>query len=212
MKNRPPDFTLEYLRSVLKYVNGELYWIAPAQGRSLTLPAGSASGYHKIVIDGRQYHRSLLVWFMHTEEWPISDMIVDHRNGNRLDDRFENLRLVPQSVNRANSKCRNLIGFKGVSPINDGRFAAQITIKGKTVRLGVFETALEASVAFDKRHVEEYGEFSHVARPKAQDDLLEKEAFLAGWIARGSACYPDPSDGELEEAWRTYQSEQKGIQ
>jgi hypothetical protein len=33
------------------------------------------------------------------------------------------------------------------------------------------------------------------------------DAFVAGWNARGRACYPDPGDGALTLAWRGYKAQ-----
>jgi hypothetical protein len=48
-----------------------------------------------------------------------------------------------------------------------------------------------------------------VPPPETQEPRAEKpdwDAFVAGWNARGDACYPQPIDGELIIAWRQFKA------
>lgn len=79
---------------------------------------------------------------------------VDHINGKTLDNRRANLRLVTQSQNMANTGVRSdsSTGLKGVSR-QGSKFAA--TCLGKYV--GVYDTAVEAAIAYDAALVEAFG-------------------------------------------------------
>lgn len=70
--------------------------------------------------------------------------ITDHINGDGLDNRKENLRLVTPAQNIMNSKIRkdSTTGYKGVHLVN-GRYQASI-------RLGTFDTPEEAARTYDK--------------------------------------------------------------
>lgn len=80
-------------------------------------------------------------------------MVVDHINGNRSDDRVENLRIV---TNRANvSTCfrpnkesfsSSFVGVSWDKPLSKWR--AQIYHNGMLTRLGYYDTDLEASSAY----------------------------------------------------------------
>lgn len=91
-----------------------------------------------------------------------SDLEIDHKNGNGLDNRKNNLRPVTHqqnSMNRAIGK-NNSSGYKGVSfKIKTGKYYACIIINGKFVHLGVFLNALDASKAYEKKAKEVFGEF-----------------------------------------------------
>lgn len=72
---------------------------------------------------------------------------ADHINGNKLDNRRENLRLVNRTQNNANVKRTraNTTGFKGVSwCARDAVFRAYIKVQGKSKALGTFESAQDA--------------------------------------------------------------------
>jgi hypothetical protein len=84
---------------------------------------------------------------------------VDHKNGNKLDNRKENLRVCTHSKNGANCKItqRNTSGFKGVSfEKSTGRWKAYLSTK----TLGRFDTAEEAARAYDRVALLAYEEFA----------------------------------------------------
>ena len=101
-------------------------------------------------------HRIVFMWHY---GW-LPEMI-DHINGNRTDNRIENMRPATKLQNNANASIRrdNTTGFKGVS-INKGKYVANIRIGGKKVSLGSFETALEADAAVRVRREEIHGEYA----------------------------------------------------
>ncbi len=72
--------------------------------------------------------------------------IVDHINGDTLDNTRKNIRIVNYGQNRANSKLNknNKSGFKGVS-FHKGKWEAAIRVKNKTTYLGRFDTKEKAS-------------------------------------------------------------------
>ena len=92
---------------------------------------------------------------------------IDHKNGNTLDNRKENLRITTKSGNNSHLhglKSNNTSGFRGVTKNKEypkGRlWRARIYSKdGKRIVLGQYTTAEEAARAFDKAAREIYGEF-----------------------------------------------------
>jgi len=101
---------------------------------------------------------------MHTflTGWPM----VDHRNGNGLDNRRANLRPATKSQNGANRliAASNKSGFKGVD-LKKGRWRAQIKVVGSKIHLGYFDLAEEAARAYDMAAIEAFGEFATLNFP-----------------------------------------------
>lgn len=88
---------------------------------------------------------------------------VDHINHNTLDNRRENLRVCSGSQNRANRRMQvnNTSGFKGVNWLKErGKWQARSRINGKRRHIGLFATALEAAIAYDRAAKDEFGEFA----------------------------------------------------
>ena len=94
-------------------------------------------------------------------ERPITPgMIVDHVNGDGLDNRRENLREATQAQNMRNTRLRsnNTSSYKGVRRINAHTWEARVNNQA----VGYFDTAEDASFAYDRTALEQYGEFAHL--------------------------------------------------
>ena len=76
--------------------------------------------------------------------------IIDHKDGDGLNNTRGNIHLVTYSQNNCNRHVdpRGNSGFRGVTAHN-GRWQAKIGIDGRTVYLGTFDTKEEAAAAFD---------------------------------------------------------------
>ena len=89
-------------------------------------------------------------------------MDTDHINGNRLDNRRENLRSVTRSQNSYNRSIykNNKSGYKGVQLYAaTGKYHAAITVNKKRIFLGSYDTPEEASKAYEDASDLYYGEF-----------------------------------------------------
>ena len=93
------------------------------------------------------------------------DNVVDHINGNTLDNRKENLRIVtPQqnSMNKKSSKnsSSQYIGVRWNKKSNNWK--AVIKINGKQKYLGTFNNEIEAAKARDNATIEYFGEYGNL--------------------------------------------------
>lgn len=87
--------------------------------------------------------------------------LTDHINGNGLDNRRANLRTATVAQNLANARCRNPSGFKGVSP-----HARKWKAMCNRQYLGLYATAEEAALAYDRAAVVAFGEFARLNFPE----------------------------------------------
>jgi hypothetical protein len=76
-------------------------------------------------------------------------MCVDHLNGDRMDNRFRNLRIVTKRENEINRKEHRSGKAPGVREHN-GRFEVNISWFGKRYFIGTFRTEGEASVMYNR--------------------------------------------------------------
>jgi len=94
------------------------------------------------------------------------DMIVDHINGDKLDNRKCNLRICTQAQNCCNSKKQknNTSGYKGVCwHTTRKKWFSSIKYNKKNISLGYFNTPEEAYAAYCKAAKELHGEFARLA-------------------------------------------------
>jgi hypothetical protein len=83
--------------------------------------------------------------------------IVDHINGDRLDNRMENLRFVTRGQNAQNAKRGTAVsGFTGVS-LDRGYYKAYIKVRGKRMHLGHFKEPIAAAIMYDHYARKYYG-------------------------------------------------------
>lgn len=90
------------------------------------------------------------------------NMIVDHINHNRLDNRKENLRICTKQQNTFNSSKRvtNTSGHTGVD-FNGGKWRARIKVNGEDITLGLYQN-IEDAIATRSKAIDKYfGEFAY---------------------------------------------------
>ncbi len=96
--------------------------------------------------------------------------VVDHINGDGLDNRRENLRLASRSQNAAHSprRARPASGFRGVYYAGPHRWKVVVTYNRADIRGGTFDCKLEAARKYDEMAREFFGEFAVLNFPERQ--------------------------------------------
>lgn len=118
-------------------------------------------GYKVIRIDGIQYQAHRIIAYL-VKGWNRTDKEIDHRYGNRSDNRLEMIRPATHSENGRSRKLHsnNTSGYKGVSFNKaNGKWEARINIDGKQKHLGYFNTAYEAHLSYEKAAKKYFGKF-----------------------------------------------------
>lgn len=119
----------------------------------------STHGYRQVYVYGKPFYAHRLAFLYMLGAFPAE--LVDHINGVRSDNSWNNLRAATFSQNNVHKPLRkdNKTGYTGVLKENK-KFRAGVTINKKYVNLGLFETAEEAGrVAQAARH-KYFGEFA----------------------------------------------------
>ena len=120
------------------------------------LKSSTVSGYMlvKLFVNGKTkgYTIHQLVAMAFLNHIPNGhELVVDHINDNKLDNRVENLQIVTNRFNCYKTQGKYSSKFKGVhwnKQINKWR--SQITINGRIKHLGYFKDELEASKTYQK--------------------------------------------------------------
>jgi len=156
-----PELTHERLLQLVRYnaESGEFERLTKAR-KPKDGGIGHVNVYRYFHVDGKRYAAHRLAWLYVYGEWPSSEL--DHVNGDKLDNRIENLRLATRAENNANTKCRSKVGLKGVVKVRN-RYRAGITIDRQFHYIGLFATAEEAHAAYLVRAQMAFGEFHRAA-------------------------------------------------
>lgn len=155
-RKRPPEWEAKRWNSRYAGKTAGSLWYC-----DLSRPAEQRRAYVMIKCGGAGILAHRLAWFIHHGEWPID--LIDHRDGDGLNNRIGNLRMATNAQNLANSKRhrKSTTNFKGVSAVtNSNRFRARIRRGGKEHHLGTFDTPEEAHAAYCRAAAETFGEFA----------------------------------------------------
>lgn len=91
--------------------------------------------------------------------------VVDHINGDPLDNRKMNLRacLINENVRNRKLNSDNKSGYKGVSKHRKtGKWQADIRLNNRTKYLGLFASAVEAALAYNSAAKKYHGAFARL--------------------------------------------------
>lgn len=102
-------------------------------------------GYLMTRISGEDVSVHRLAWFMTHGVWPVE---LDHKDRVRHNNRLKNLREATRSVNCHNRASWGEVPAKGVCK-HGNKFKARVTVNGKRLYLGLFDT-LELAVKAQK--------------------------------------------------------------
>lgn len=162
------NLTQKYLKNILKYDPDTGVWVWIINGNNQFVKVDRVAGcYQKtagwvIKINTRLYKSHRLAWLYMTGEDPDTKDI-DHIDGDRWNNKWNNLRLADDSENQGNQKLakNNTSGYKGVSKANK-KWYARVYRHGVQYFLGFFNTPEDAALAYNKKALELFGEFARI--------------------------------------------------
>jgi hypothetical protein len=112
------------------------------------------SEYRGIRVDGRAYYEHRLAFLYTVGEWPM--YCVDHKDEDKHNNAWSNLRDVPSSDNLHNVKSANSsskTGVRGVHKIGE-MYCVQLMVNRRRETVGRFASVQEAEKAYLKRKEE----------------------------------------------------------
>lgn len=113
----------------------------------------------------RSYSRKLNRIMLHRHLLGVTDqnLLIDHKNRNKLDNRRGNLRLCNNSENLRNRPGVNGRKLKGVIwDKSRKKFRAAITVNYKCFFLGRFNSEKDAAMAYNKAAIIHFGKFAYL--------------------------------------------------
>jgi HNH endonuclease len=135
-------------------------------------------------MNGRQVRAQCSVWDKNSRKWQrvlmhrmilqaAPGQIVDHINGDTLDNRVANLRFATAAQNARNHAPRGKSGHNGVRK-SSGAWAAMISPGGREISLGVYDTPEKAAAAYNAAAVVVYQQFARLNDVEPIDGILEQ--------------------------------------
>jgi hypothetical protein len=116
--------------------------------------------YPTVTVDGVQVSLHNVVWLLFNDELPEA---IDHVNGDKYDNRPENLRAADKQRNEANTGPRrnNKTGFKGVRlHSQNGIYTAQVNVGKTQIYLSSEKTPEDAAMVYNWAAYEWYGPYA----------------------------------------------------
>lgn len=137
----PDKEWFKQLKEHLKYdkESGTFIWLRHKRELAGTVNSG---GYVQIRFQGKIYYAHRLAWLFENQKWP--DHVINHRNGNKLDNRIDNLEDVEQHINL--SLRHKVVGVRQ----RDGKFYARVCKNKKEFQEGPFDCVDKAHEAYFK--------------------------------------------------------------
>ena len=148
-RRKEASISAEDVRATFQYDpdTGDLLWKDnPKKSRNGKRAGHPHCGYITVRWRNNKHRVHRLIWLYHNGSWPT---LIDHINGDRLDNRIENLRNVSHSENNQNiSSARGGSMYVGVWRGRRGGWVSAIRHNKKTYNLGRFDTEEDAAKAY----------------------------------------------------------------
>jgi len=136
-------------------IKGYAWRISAARGR-----------FYAVTCLPRNGQKQKSIWMHRTILPPTEGVIVDHIDGDGLNNRRANLRLATVSQSMCNAKMRsdNSSGYRGVAFVRaENKWAAYITVQKKRLSLGRFDTAESAHDAYVAASAKYHGDYGRTS-------------------------------------------------
>jgi hypothetical protein len=132
MKKQLPDLII--LNESFYINNSELYWKIHPKHTKVNINDKIESindGYLSVTLNKQKYFVHRIMWKMYTGNEPIG--IINHKDGNKLNNSFENLEDVNNSINQRN-KCKQKNNISGHANISINNVVRIVSPDGIRIR------------------------------------------------------------------------------
>ncbi len=168
-RSAPKGLTFSRASQLLAYCpeTGVFVWRVARGGMKSGDRAGSVggAGYRYISIDDHPYLEHQLAFLLMTGSWP-GDVEIDHKDTDKTNNRWLNLRPASHSENSTNRgpASNNTSGHRGVCwSKSKAAWRAYVNHGGRQHHVGYFPDKADAVSARNARAIELHGDFARIA-------------------------------------------------
>lgn len=121
--------------------------------------SGQLKGYRRVSVDGKRYLAHRVAWLFVHGDWPAK--LIDHINGQKSDNRIDNLRQADHKLNNENQRGPRADGSSGYLGVHwstqASKWRARLVTNGRSIHVGLFDSAEDAHAAYlaEKRKIHE---------------------------------------------------------
>ncbi|EJW8486840.1 HNH endonuclease [Salmonella enterica] len=164
----PPDD----IRDLIEYKEGAIYWTEQAKKDVKTRkdgPLGCVDHFGYLYTNlragennkRRRYFIHRLIYWLVTDEWPE---VIDHKDRNRLNNDFDNLRAstVQKNCRNRSNQTGSKSDFVGVHPTPNNNYRVSVRIAGKQYFISGYKDEKTAALARDILAHMFYGDFANL--------------------------------------------------
>jgi len=156
---------IKELQKTFEYKNGEIFWKTKVGNKKIGDKAGCTNslGYEKVIFRKKEYLVHRIVFALHNGFMP---KMLDHIDGNKTNNKIENLREATKKENGYNRKLNknNKSGIKGINwHKNNNKWQVSINVDGKQKYLGCFKDIEIAKKVIELNRVEHHKNFARFA-------------------------------------------------
>jgi hypothetical protein len=156
------EIAQDLLKELFDYREGKLFWKISKKRIKVGDETGTinSTGYKCTTVNQKTYLTHRLIFLYHYGYLPE---MIDHIDGNPLNNNIENLREANKYQNQQNAKRRtdNKTGIKGVTVCKHAnKYMARVRIDGVRKYLGLFDTLDEAEKVITQTRLKLHKEFT----------------------------------------------------
>ena len=163
MSNKRKPIDVDEVKKTFRIRNGNLerlnYRYPNGKWTVVKNWGNTSDGYCQVWFNGTMIRYHNIIWVLSTGKDIPQGLEIDHINGNKLDNRIENLRVVSHRKNGQNMKVHRdgqLVGCYYHKRVK--RYVSKIQINSKLIHVGYYETEQEAHEAYKIacKHIKSY--------------------------------------------------------
>lgn len=205
------EIDMDDLRKTFKYEDGKLYrfWRG-LYWREVDISKPNSNGYAAVNYQGKPAFAHRIIYAL-VHDGIDPNLVIDHKHGETLDNRPDELRLVPHRDNSSNMGMHRDGKLVGAHfHLQSNMWHSAIVVNGDQIKLGSFETELEAHEAYNRAlGLLNEGRHSEIGAARARERKAKGRLKGASPMGDRWTAHIKPRDGSRKKHLGVYSTEEE---